>query len=217
MPPALLQQKSLMATTEFLLIGGGDQGKVTAEMIQLNGDKVVAVFDQRSCEPLPGLISKGDYDPNQHKNAKAIISIGTNIYRKQYAEKLQHDSGKVIHSSAVISPTAVIENGSVVLQGVMIQTHVQIGSHVIVNTRSSIDHDSVVGDFVHIAPGAVLCGRVTVGEGTLIGAGAVILPGVRIGRWAQVSAGAIVFKDVEDGRVVIGNPARVIKVENPEG
>lgn len=203
-----------MATTDYILIGGGDQGKVTAEMIQQNGDQVVAVFDHRECEPLPGLVSKGDYDPEQFIDAKVVISIGRNMFRKKYAEKIKHVTGIITHASSVISPSAVIGTGSVVLQGVMIQTFVKIGSYVILNTRSSIDHDSEIGDFVHIAPGAVLCGRVKVGEGTLIGAGAVILPGVRIGRWAQVCAGAVVFRDVKDGGVVIGNPARLIKVEN---
>jgi acetyltransferase EpsM len=203
-----------MATTDYILIGGGDQAKVTAEIILQQGDRIVAVYDRRPCEPLPGLVSIGDYDNTQFPDAKAIISIGGNIYRKNYAGRLNHTSGVIAHPSAIISPSSVIGAGSVVMQGSMIQTLVKIGSHVIINTRSSVDHDCEIGDFVHIAPGAVLCGRVTVGEGTLIGAGAVLLPGVRIGRWAQVSAGAVVFRDVQDGGVVIGNPARVIKVES---
>jgi acetyltransferase-like isoleucine patch superfamily enzyme len=44
-----------------------------------------------------------------------------------------------------------------------------------------------------------------------IGANAVILPGVRIGRGALVGAGSVVVRDVPAGRVVAGNPARVVK------
>lgn len=44
-----------------------------------------------------------------------------------------------------------------------------------------------------------------------IGAGAFIGPGVRIGRGAVVGARAVVFKDVPPLKVVIGNPARVLK------
>jgi UDP-2-acetamido-3-amino-2,3-dideoxy-glucuronate N-acetyltransferase len=38
----------------------------------------------------------------------------------------------------------------------------------------------------------------------------VILPGIRIGRNAMVGAGAVVTRDVPDGKLVVGNPARVV-------
>jgi UDP-2-acetamido-3-amino-2,3-dideoxy-glucuronate N-acetyltransferase len=47
--------------------------------------------------------------------------------------------------------------------------------------------------------------------GCSIGAGAVILPGVRIGRGAMVGAGAVVTADVPAKKVVVGNPARVLR------
>ncbi|MFW6116199.1 MAG: DapH/DapD/GlmU-related protein [bacterium] len=47
-------------------------------------------------------------------------------------------------------------------------------------------------------------------EGAKIGAGAVLLPGVVVGRNALVGAGAVVVEDVPDGKVAVGNPARVI-------
>jgi acetyltransferase-like isoleucine patch superfamily enzyme len=45
-----------------------------------------------------------------------------------------------------------------------------------------------------------------------IGANSTILPGVVIGRNALVGAGSVVTKDVEDDTVVVGNPARAIKL-----
>jgi acetyltransferase-like isoleucine patch superfamily enzyme len=47
--------------------------------------------------------------------------------------------------------------------------------------------------------------------GAKIGANATVLPSVVIGRNALVGAGAVVVHDVPDGKVVAGNPARVIK------
>ena len=55
-----------------------------------------------------------------------------------------------------------------------------------------------------------------IAEGAWIGAGATILPGVRIGRYAVVGAAAVVTKDVPDYGVVVGSPAKVIKMFNPE-
>jgi acetyltransferase-like isoleucine patch superfamily enzyme len=47
-----------------------------------------------------------------------------------------------------------------------------------------------------------------------IGANSTILPGVRIGRNSMVGAGSVVTKDVPANSVVVGNPARVIKMVN---
>lgn len=45
----------------------------------------------------------------------------------------------------------------------------------------------------------------------IIGGNATILPHIRIGKKALVGAGAVVTKDIAAGKVVVGNPARVIK------
>lgn len=43
-----------------------------------------------------------------------------------------------------------------------------------------------------------------------IGAAAVILPGLRIGAGAMIAAGSVVTRDVPAGKLVMGNPARVV-------
>ena len=48
-------------------------------------------------------------------------------------------------------------------------------------------------------------------EGAKIGANSTILPGITIGKNALVGAGSVVTKDVPAGKVVAGNPAKVIK------
>ena len=48
--------------------------------------------------------------------------------------------------------------------------------------------------------------------GASIGGGAVILPGITIGEKAMVGAGSVVTKSVPAGAVVVGNPARVIRL-----
>ena len=48
--------------------------------------------------------------------------------------------------------------------------------------------------------------------GASIGGGAVILPGLTIGEKAMVGAGSVVTKSVPAGVVVVGNPARVIRL-----
>lgn len=52
-------------------------------------------------------------------------------------------------------------------------------------------------------------------RGASIGAGAVILPGLTIGEGAMVGAGAVVTRDVPDHAVVVGSPARVVRMLDP--
>jgi UDP-3-O-[3-hydroxymyristoyl] glucosamine N-acyltransferase len=86
----------------------------------------------------------------------------------------------------------------------------KLGNHCIVNHADVVDHDCIVGDYTHIAPGVCLGGGAKVGSNCLIGAGAIILPSVAIFDNVTVGAGAVVTKDVLAGTVV-GVPAKSIR------
>jgi phosphonate metabolism protein (transferase hexapeptide repeat family) len=57
---------------------------------------------------------------------------------------------------------------------------------------------------------------VTIGHDVWIGHGAIILSGRTIGAGAVIGAGAIVTKDVPDYSIVVGNPARVLRMRFSE-
>ena len=52
--------------------------------------------------------------------------------------------------------------------------------------------------------------RITIGSNVFIGVNSVILPGVQIGDNVIVGAGAVVTKSIPSGKIVGGNPARII-------
>jgi acetyltransferase EpsM len=146
---------------------------------------------------------------------QAVVAVGANHVRKRITKKYEFDYQHAIHPNAIVAiPIENIGPGTVIMAGVVINPEVRIGCHAIINTSCSIDHECVLGDFVHVSPNATLCGNVKVGEGTHVGAGAVIIQGINIGKWATVGAGAVVIKDVPDFAVVVGNPARILRV-NP--
>ena len=84
----------------------------------------------------------------------------------------------------------------------------KLGAACIINHKASVDHECVIGNGVHLAPGATVCGCVTVGDNVMIGAGSVILPRLTIGRDSIIGAGAVVTKDVPARSVIVGNPGR---------
>ncbi len=142
--------------------------------------------------------------------APVVVAIGDNSQRKEVVEMLPVEWASAIHSTVLMSPTVELGVDNVIVHRSIIQANTRIGSHVLINTGASIDHDNDIGDFVHIAPHATLCGHVTVGEGTFIGVGANVIPGVTIGRWCTIGAGAVVVADVPDYCTAVGVPAKII-------
>ena len=97
------------------------------------------------------------------------------------------------------------------MAGAVINPGTHIGKGCIINTCSSVDHDCIVGDYVHIAVGSHLCGTVIVGDGTWIGAGATVSNNVSICTNCIIGAGAVVVNDIKECGTYVGVPARRIK------
>jgi UDP-perosamine 4-acetyltransferase len=109
----------------------------------------------------------------------------------------------LVHPNAWVSAEANLAKGVQVMAGAIVQPGSRIGQNTILNTRVGIDHDCDIGPHVHIAPGATLCGTVTVGSGAFIGAGATIIQGLRIGQHAVVGAGATLVHNLAPSKIVL--------------
>ena len=74
-------------------------------------------------------------------------------------------------------------------------------------------HDAEIGDYVTIAPRAVVLGRVKVEENVFIGANSTILPDVVVAKNSIIGAGALVTMDTQipPGSLVLGSPAKVVR------
>ena len=193
----------------MLLYGASGHGKVVYDV--LNGEVELFFDDNDKLNEFLALpIQK--YDSGTNSEKEIIITIGGNGLRYKVSKLVKHKFGQVIAASSTISTLSSIGSGSQILQGAIIQTNAFIGDHVIINTGASVDHDCIVGDICHIAPQVTLCGNVQVGEGTLIGAGSTVIPGIKIGKWCTIGAGSVVLKDIPDYATVVGNPGRVLRI-----
>ena len=73
----------------------------------------------------------------------------------------------------------------------------------VINQHAGVGHDSTVGDFAQVCPGARVSGHCEVGEGALLGSNAVLLPTRRMGAWSVLGAGAVALRDLPDGGSVV--------------
>jgi sugar O-acyltransferase (sialic acid O-acetyltransferase NeuD family) len=197
--------------TRVILQGGGDHARVVLDCLLDQGISVAGIFDPQQSGHLFGIPQLGNYQKDYEPEASCVVAIGDNAVRKKVADHTVHKFINVIHASAIVSSRSKIGNGNMILHHSIIQACAVIGDHVIINTGAQVDHDCKVDSYAHIAPGAVLCGSVNVGEGAFVGAGAVVIPGKKIGRWAVIGAGSVIRTDVPDYTVVAGNPARMIR------
>ena len=113
----------------------------------------------------------------------------------------------IVHTSASISKMTSIGLSTFIGPKAVVNSLAIIGAGCIVNTAVVIEHECRIGNFSHIAPGAVLAGNVGIGTNSFIGANAVVKHGITIGDNVVVGAGAVVLNNISDNEVWVGNPA----------
>ena len=186
---------------KLLIIGASGHGKVIADIaLKMNRWQSVAFLDDDdTIKKSIGLEVIGKTsDAFKYKNeAEFFVAIGNNTTRERIQEQLEENGlelATLIHPNAVIGIDVVIGTGTVVMPGAVINCCSIIGKGCIINSSSSVDHDNVIEDYVHVSPGANLAGTVTVGKGSWIGIGSSISNNVRICKGCIVGAGAVVVR-----------------------
>lgn len=202
----------------MILYGARGQAKVIYDLILSNNQLLEYLVDDNPPDNFPHHLDI--YPPTKELllNKEVIIAIGDNVIR----EKVYHQIKEwcrfetMQHYSAYVSRFTHFEEGTVIMPKVCINAEVSIGKHCIINTAAVIEHECVIGDFVHISPKASLGGNITVKKGAHIGLGANIIQGITIGENTLIGAGAVIIRDVPDHAVVVGNPGRIIKYLSEE-
>lgn len=135
------------------------------------------------------------------------IEIGDDVYvGHQAILKGYHQNRFVIGDGCWIGQQCFLHSAG----GIVLGRNVGVGPGAKILT-SEHDLSDVARPILH-AP--VTFAPVTVGDGADLGAGCILLPGVRVGVGVQVGAGAVVTQDVPDFAVVVGVPARVIRIRS---
>lgn len=202
---------------DVIIIGAGGHAKVIADIIYKSGDNLIGFLDDNLANKgkeiyLGKKVIGTTKDIEIYNKNYFIIGIGNNSIRKKINNENNLKLYTAIHPSAIIAEDVKIGTGSVIMAGVVINPGTVIGKNCIINTCSSLDHDNLLEDYVHISPGAHLAGTVTIKEGTWICTGAIVKNNITIGKNNIIGAGGVVIKDIiEENTTYVGVPAKRIK------
>lgn len=128
------------------------------------------------------------------------VYIGHNVFLKGYYKNLM-----IIGNNTWIGQGSFLHSGG----GIKIGNFVGIGPFVkIITLQHIIDNDITRP----IITREQIYEKVVVEDDCDIGTGAIILPGIKIGKGSIVGAGSIVTKDVKSYSIVVGNPAKLLRI-----
>lgn len=208
----------MLEYNKIAIFGYSGHSYVVMDTCLCNNLDIIGYFEKNKIEQNPYnlqyLGNENDFDfSTLDKNTICFPGIGSNQIREKLIDLFEKNNLRqtvLKHPGSIASKSAIIAPSTLIAAGAVINPFANIGKGCIINTSSIIEHECSIGNYSHVAPGAVLAGNVTIGNRSFIGANSVIKQGVRIGDNVIIGAGSVVLSDVYDNEIKVGNPARNI-------
>jgi sugar O-acyltransferase (sialic acid O-acetyltransferase NeuD family) len=195
------------------IYGAGGHSRVIASILKANRISLLGIFDdsysgQREMiqgAPLLGLF-EAILDFKNQIDA-VYLALGDN-YKRGEAFAFLYEHGftlpPLMHIRSLAETDVTLDSGSVVCLGGILCTEAKIGKGCIINTGCSVDHETIIGDFVHLAPQVAVAGRTRIGDYTFVGMNASVADKLTIGNNVVIGAGSVILRDVPDNMRVVG-------------
>lgn len=144
--------------------------------------------------------SDDDVEERKHLLKQLFGGIGENVYVEP---DFKCEFGKNIY----IGNDVYINFGAVFLDC----SRITIGNNVLIGPNVGMYSANHSLDPEERAQGALIGGRITVGDKVWVAGDVKILPGVTIGEGSVIGCGSIVTRDIPPYSIAVGNPCRVIR------
>ncbi|PYJ62604.1 MAG: N-acetyltransferase [Verrucomicrobia bacterium] len=145
------------------------------------------------------------------KLGKGVRLYGfTNLYGCEIGDEVKIGAFVEVQKGAKIGSRCKISSHSFICEGVTLEEEVFIGHNV--TFINDLYPRSTDGEGRLQTESDWKCVPTLVKKGASIGSSATLLCGITVGEYAIVGAGSVVTKDVPPYGVVVGNPAKVLKM-----
>lgn len=214
----------------IVIIGKSGLAKVVIDILEAQNQFTIAglvddAFDDTN-EQIMGYPVLGGIDDlklinKQHDIEGGVIAVGHNADRYNIFLKLnallpEFHFIKAIHPSVIIGKYAEVGEGSVLMPGTIVSTNARVGRFCLLDTGSSLNHDSEMKDFSSLAPGAIVAGDCKILASCAILTGSILSRGVTIDKNTVVGAGSLVLDDIPANCVAYGLPAKVVRARKAD-
>lgn len=215
---------------DIILVGsGGCMREIAWQMLEMSNNKntawnIVGYVDCKKPETgnvvtvggrkIPYL-GDDEFILKETESVNVAICVGTPSLRKKIAKKLEQNPNirypNVLLGNTKICSDARMGKGCIICADTGISTNTVLGDFVFMNIGALVCHDGYLADFVTLGPDAKLAGNVNIGAESDIGIGTKIIQGITIGSRVIVGAGSVIIRDVKEDCTVAGVPAGRIK------
>ena len=159
---------------------------------------------------------------NEYASISPDVKLGQNVrlgkflnlYGCSIGDETKIGAFVEIQKNATIGRRCKISSHTFICEGVTIEDHAFIGHGVVFINDSYPRATTATGELQTAQDWKVE--PTLVRRGASIGSGATILSNVVVGEHAIIGAGSVVTRDVPAYAVVVGNPARVLRILTPE-
>jgi sugar O-acyltransferase (sialic acid O-acetyltransferase NeuD family) len=218
-----------MALPNLIIIGAGGHGLSIIDVVESSHSHHVVGFvdsllekgEQHGGYPILGKEQDLSELVELH-DAEVFIAVGDNFQRNAVSNRVAENTPNVVfatlvHEHAYVSQRASLSSGSVIMAGAVVNAGCEVATGVIINTNASLDHEAKMGAYSSLAPGAIVGGRVSIGERTSVGLGARVIHNLCISDDVCVGAGSLLIRDINKaGSLVFGSPAKLIRDREPD-
>jgi len=184
-----------------------------SDFVKIGENVVIGAYSVLGVKPRSKQITDLIIGDNSIIRSHSVLYTNTKI-----GEKFQTGHGVLIRENNIIGKNVSFGSHSIIERDAFIGNNVRIHSNVFIPEYTHIEDNAWIGPNVVITNAYhPLCKKAkecmkgpTIKKHAIIGANTTILPYVVIGEKTFVAAGSVVTKDVPNGKVVAGNPAKII-------
>ncbi len=213
-----------------IILGGSGIGMITASILNQNTDTEVIGF-LNDVEPVDSeigvykkikVLGKSDDLPRYLAEPDIFVFVayvGLLAEKKAFSKVISLGIPRDRYIS-IIDKTAIIPDGFCsVGNGVLLaplsqlSTDTTVSDNCMLLPNSFLGHNSFMDVYAHLATNSVVGANVHVGKAVHIGSNATIREKIHLGDFCFIGAGAVVLHDVPDNAIVVGNPARVLRIK----
>jgi acetyltransferase EpsM len=214
---------------KLVIFGGSGIGMIAASVALDIGEYEILGFLNDVIEPgmaigkfkkIPVIGKTEDYEKLlKDKDTVFIVAyVGMQNERKTYAKLVSFNipddrMATLIHPTAIIpKEMCAIGKGVLFAPQSQLSPDTTIGDNCILLGSSFVGHDSTLERFAHVATNGVVGANVHIGKAVHVGSNATIREKILIGDFSLIGSGSVVLNNIPEGAIVVGNPARILRI-----